>query len=341
MYPKGKLKVMAQIRAMIRKSDYLNKDMTERESIAKQFITSFAKKYDTTPELTAFLIQKFNAFHLNAVLVDSGTESIPFLEYLGVEKIAAELGHKNIYATLAHNLVRRSGDEKYSSYRVGINGRGSVKTASSVHAGDTIHTMLKSASRSKTLLEAAVSDPNIKYRVKALVDATEMAFGKVSSLYYGTSGLADALDKDIALKLDKNAQAVIDVLKFNADRRAGMRKTATATVYAITEFKEALQKYAEQKEKLDDVEKLAPEAVAELNRSDKKKIVPGVKITNVKAIRGGFGAIPSGSILDVNEVAGDTVYMSISRDTAEPGDDTEVEYQVPLTKIEKAGYIKA
>jgi len=312
MYPKNKLTLMSKIRAKIRTSDYVNKSDGERRQIIKSFIEDYQKTYDMTPELIAFIIQKFNAFFLNAVMVAAKATSIPFVEYVDVEGLAAELGYEDLFNTIAKRLVDRRDSGKY--------GKGGVKAASSTVS------LIKAAAKSTELLKQAVSDPNLKYRIEKDIQDYNIEYRVLENMFSKTAAISDDIIKSYLVGMPKEAAVLFDTLQFNVENRA-----AHISSDAVFEFKEQLKKVAELKEELDEVLDL-DKKLQQYNeeRVDKKKIRPGLTITTVKSVRGGFGVIPAATDVIIVNADEDTVYL----------DKNGKEYKVPREKLERAGYIK-
>ena len=63
MYPDSKMDITSKIRSKIRTSNYPRKNQGERKNIAIEFCKAFKKVNSSTPELIAFILQKFNAYH--------------------------------------------------------------------------------------------------------------------------------------------------------------------------------------------------------------------------------------------------------------------------------------
>lgn len=341
MYPTSKLDIVSKVRAVVRQTDYIDKTEDEQYEIATKFVKAYKKTHDVTPELVAFLFQKFNAYHLLTVsLANKTSDYIPFLKYIDVEKAAKECGHDNLYATIASNLSKRKTDPKYSAYRIGeegfpetANSKGQDKAASRINMA----TLLKSASKSEDLLKEARRDYRFVKHAMTTTDSLNSAYNHLSEMYYHVRGLKSAINHS-PVKFNKTAQKVIAIMDFNkkANLIGGEYSVDAPILGALVEFRNTLDKYAKLDEEMEVITKALPDMVKDMKRVDKKRLLVGDKIKVIKSVRSGFGVVPGGETVTVLDIDVDNNLLKVEKTK---GKDV-IEMYLPMDRLHDSGYTR-
>ena len=332
MFPKSKLDVVSKVRAAIRRSDYIDQDEAGRKKIAIDFVNAFKKGNDVTPEIIAFLFQKFNAFYLLTAAEATGPDAVPFLTYVDVEEAADECGYPDLYKTLAKRLDERGKSDDYSEDRIGLKeipkiGGGAAKAAS-------LHNLLKSASRSPMLVNEAKNDYRfVKHATKSVNDLNN-SYHHLSDMYHTIVGLPKALEMS-DLRMNKVARKVIKAIIFNkkADSRGYSMKTRPL-LEAVSLFKDEFAKYAELVEEVDTVTEVIPEMVKDMSRADEERLNVGDVIEVTESIRGGFGAVPAGTIVKIMQTDDGNGLMRIRK----KGGTEDNDVFIPISKLTRSKF---
>ena len=265
-----------------------------------------------------------------------GTSDIPFVTYIDVEAAAKELGYLNLYANMAKRLSDRRKSNEYAAFRIGkANIPTGKKDMGKAAAKTDFSTLLKSASRSPNLLESAKKDYMFKAAASNAVDELNRSYRKLSSMYNGTRGLAQAL-ATLPIPFVKKAKALIDTLKFNRNADMRIQPKELPLAEAINVFESTYEKYAKLNEQLEDTKEIAPELVKDMGREDRKKVRVGDKIKVIKAVRSGLGVVPAGETVTVTEM--NTADSIVIGDKMVNGE--EVEVHLPCSVLHRAGFTK-
>lgn len=273
---KKKFKEKFDILTMVRKKIKEGVTTEYPEKIV-EYVRELQNDYDISPELLAFILQKFNALFLNARMREGGGDQVnATIPVLDVREIAKQFGFDDIFKTLADRLESRTNQYRSS-------GTNRAKTAAKKY-----ETLSKAASRDESLTDRFNKDHEMSDLKKLAQARALFDLENLRKKYWQHPNL-ETFIKAAGLDRLTRCKKVLDIIRENKLEIT----TKTANVSDFLSFDTDLRKLAE----LDDM-------VAKEGEDMDYQVGSQYKV--IRRIKVGDEVVSAGTVLTIVDVVSDS-----------------------------------